>query len=764
MKSEEEKRKNVKALIKVEKIKYFKNNWGIIDFSVVKNIEGKIDKNATIAKGEMCKVSIGFEYYMTAEKVTDPKWGDQYDIKSLVANVKIDSKDGKRKYLESLFTISQVVHMYDVLDEPFDVLFSKSAVDLCKVKGCGLKTATKWIERFHDQYDKSRLYIELSEYSLSESMMNKLLKKYSSVDLIIDKVKANPYRLADEVEGIGFKTADEIALEGGIEQYSPIRIAAYIKYYLSTLGNEGQSYIASDELMDGIINYFGEDIPDAPIGESIKSLSNFLWYSDDHEFIGLKYYYDLESNIAEMLLNLKKAKTIPYSDWEEKIHRLEEEQGWCYDQEQYQGIKTVLDNNVTIITGLAGTGKSSIVAGVLKVLEGCSFSQCALAGKAAARLTEVTGEEGKTIHRLLGWKKGSFIFNETNPLKEDIIIVDEISMIDGPLFRSLLKAISPKTKLILLGDPGQLEAIGSCSIANDMILSGEIPVVYLTTIHRQAKESGIIVEAKKVYDGVQIVKKGFAGVETRGNLQDLILDCYSDKSNTYYRIMKYFSILLETIDDIMDLQIIVPMKSKGDACAWILNNAIQDLYNSHELNKKEIEVHYGPGRNGILRVGDKVINNQNNYKTYLYEEWVDDNGEKHYYDNTSEYTPVYNGNIGIIKLINLEENFAVIDFKTIGLIYLPLQNLKNIELAYAITTHKVQGSEFKFVIIGLDMNSYALLSKELVYTAITRAKKKCYLCVQTNALRYAIGNHSISKKRTFLQKRLQELAHPKLVF
>lgn len=757
----------IRALITVERIRFYNkdSNWGIIDFSVVQEFEGEVDPLATVAKGEMCKVAIGHQYFLTAEKVTDPKWGDQYEIKSLAANIKVDDRDGQRKYLESLFTPQQVEAMYEALEDPFNVLLSKSAVELCKVKGCQQKTALRWIDRFHDQYDKSRLYVELADYCLTESMMTKLLKKYNTVDLVIDKVKENPYQLCKDVDGIGFKTADEIALNGGLDEFSPVRIAAFIEYYLYNRGNEGKSYITSQELMDAIVEFCGDEVPDSNIGEAInENLKNQIWTNDDHSLIGLKLYYDLESEIAQLLIDLLKAEpTVQCPDnWEDSIHELENKQGWCYDVEQYQGIKTVLDNNVCIVTGLAGTGKSSIVAGVLKVLEGCTFSQCALAGKAAARLTEVTGEEGKTIHRLLEYGPEGFLREADNPLEEDIIIADEFSMIDGDLFVRLLRAIKPGTKLILLGDPGQLEAIGSCSIANDMIQSGEIPVVYLKTIHRQAGESGIIVESQNIYNGVQIVEKDFVGVLEKGSLKDLVLDCYSDKSNTYYKIMKYFSTLLEGVDDIMDLQILVPIKSNGDSCTWILNNSIQDLYNPNDINKNEIDVRYTNGKVGILREGDKVINVKNNYKTHKYIGEYDEDGEFQLYEE--EYTPIYNGNLGIIRKINIEDEYAVIDFNSIGLIYISFETIKTIELAYAITGHKSQGSEFKYVIIGLDMSSYILLSKEWIYTAVTRAKKKCYLCAQTNALRHAIGNHSISSKQTFLQKRLHDIAHPKLVF
>ena len=377
---------------------------------------------------------------------------------------------------------------------------------------------------------------------------------------------------------------------------------------------------------------------------------------------------------------------------------------------------------------------------------------CALSGRAASRMSEVTGKEGFTIHRLLGFPKGApdyqcFEYNQDHKLGADIYILDEISMVDAKIFYYLLRAIPDGAKLICLGDSGQLESIGCGNVAYDMIHSSEIPTIELTKIHRQAAKSAIITQSIAVRNSKQIIPKNWTGVETRGELQDLELHCYSDSSNTFYNIMEIFSRLMAQKDfNIMDCQIIVPIKVRGDACAYNINNTVQELYNPPAKNKKEI-TRISNDKTFILREGDKVINVINNYKLK---------------------TPIYNGNIGTIKSISyseeLDSRIITVDFVGIGNVDVPEDCWLGIELGYAITVHKYQGSQSKYIIFGLDFSSYALLTRELVYTGITRAQKKCYLVCQTGALRYATMQQSISKKQTHLQDCLYEITHPKLIF
>ena len=358
-----------------------------------------------------------------------------------------------------------------------------------------------------------------------------------------------------------------------------------------------------------------------------------------------------------------------------------------------------------------------------------------------------------------------FAFDENAPLPQDIIILDEISMVDGQLFYQLLRAIPSGSKLIMLGDVGQLESIGCSNIAHDMIQSPEIPSIELTKIHRQATTSAIVTESIKVRHGEQVIPKDWVGVETRGELQDLTYDCYSDKSNTFYKVVQYASRLIEAGVGVLDMQVIVPVK-ETDSGTWVLNSALQELCNPKDDSKDELFVHYDTRHDGILRVGDKVINTQNDYSSLGYEDQWELESEKYSSKETEvgENVPIYNGNIGVIEKINFLKEEIVVNFFGIGRVIIKRSKLSSLLLGYAITCHKLQGSECDYVIFGMDFGSYVLLTKEMVYTAITRAKKHCYVIAQNGALRYAVAQNSVSQKQTLLQVFLHDLAHPKLVF
>ena len=325
-------------------------------------------------------------------------------------------------------------------------------------------------------------------------------------------------------------------------------------------------------------------------------------------------------------------------------------------------------------------------------------------------------------------------------------IIDEISMIGLELFYYLIRAIPSGAKVLLIGDYGQLESIGSGNIAYDILHSDSIPSILLTKIHRQAAKSGIISESLKIRQGIQLVEEDWTGDEIRGDLQDLRIKCFLDKSNTYYEVLKAFSAELEKEDfNILNTQIIVPIKTRGQCNTYELNNAIQELYNPNSASKKEA-TSYRNGKLYILRVGDKVINRVNNYKTD---------------------PPIYNGNIGILKRFDVNDDMKevmIINFVGIGEVELISEYWNNIELAYALTCHSVQGSQFEYVIIGLDFDSYTLLTKELVYTAITRGMKRAMLIAQTGALRMAISQEGVSNKQTHLQECLYDIDNPKIIF
>lgn len=748
---------SVKVKAEIEGIRFYRDQWGIIVCSIDKVLKGEYigDRDRMVFKGNMPEPTLGATYIIVADYVEDPKWGEQYNIKSIYSDISFDKNDksGKQKFLLNLFTPSQVQAMYEVYDDPFSILDAEDVEKLVQIKGCGIKTADLWIRKFKKNINIARIFVELEDYGLTNNMIQRLMNRYNSPDLVIEKVKTNPYVLVNEVDGIGWKRADEIALAGNIKPDSPMRIGAYIIYYLNMCGENGNSWITPDELLGAILDNLGEEIPDENITIAIRELGNKLWWNEDKDKIGLSKYYKIEYRVAEELIRIKNAESDIHCDnWKERIEHLERNQGWNFTEEQMNGIETVLNNNVTVIHGLAGTGKTSVVSGVLEALNNYSSVMCALSGRAASRMSEITGKTGYTIHRLLSYPKGDseyqgFEYNQDNKLPYYLYILDEISMVDSKIFYYLLRAIPDGAKLICLGDSGQLESIGCGNVAYDMIHSSEIPTIELTKIHRQAAKSAIITQSIAVRNSKQIVEKDWTGTEIRGELQDLELHCYSDSSNTFYEVMEIFSkLMVQKNFNIMDCQIIVPIKTRGDACTYKINNTIQELYNPASRNKKEI-TRLSNNNPFVLREGDKVINTINNYRLE---------------------TPIYNGNIGTIKSIGyneeLESRVITIDFIGIGNVDVPEDAWNGIELGYAITVHKYQGSQSKYVIFGLDFSSYTLLTRELVYTGITRAQKKCYLICQTGALRYATAQQVVSTKQTHLQNCLYEVAHPKLIF
>ena len=746
----------IECIATVEKIRFFKNNYGIISCSINKIKSGELAKtvfkNDVIFKGTMPSPVVGNCYNIKANFESNDKWGDQYNILSMFTAVSFDTADGKRKFLETIFTPYQIENMYNALTDPFTALDTRNYTELVKVKGCGLSRCTEWADKFAEHIGMARILLELGDFDLTNKMVKKLMDRYRSPDVVVEKVKNNPYVLCTEVNGIGFKKADEIAMKGGISPNSVERIKAYITYYLTECGENGQSWITPDHLLGAILDTLGENIPDNKITESIRELieEKKLWTNEDKTKLGLQYYYDLATNIATELIRLRDAEcNFKYDGWEDVIKRNESLQGWEYTDEQINAIKSSFTNNVMIITGYGGTGKSNTVSAILNIFKENSHVICALSGKASSVLSEYTGEEGFTIHRLLGFPQGDkqgFVYHDDNPLPYDIVVVDEISMIGAKLFYCLLRAIPTGSKVIMLGDDGQLESIGCGNVASNMLASPEIHHNVLTKIHRQAAKSAIITESIKARQGIPLIAKDWAGSEIRGELEDFNLICYSDASNTYYKILEEFQkIKVQPDFNVMETQVIVPMKTKGMACVAQLNDILQEMCNPADKKKKETTV-FRNGRQQIIREGDKVICKKNNYR-------IQPN--------------IFNGSTGILKKFDFNdfgEPIWIINFRGIGEVIIPDDYWDTIELNYCGTVHSNQGSQYDNVIVGLDFGAYTLLTRELVYTAITRAKKKCIVIAQNSALRYAVGNKGLSKKQTHLIETLYNVTHPKLDF
>lgn len=419
------------------------------------------------------------EYTILAKEIEHERYGKQYQLIFFGEITDFDNFANQKAFLSTILTEEQIKHIYEVTDNPIKIIEQHDVETLKKAWGIGDYIANCIIERFEANRDNCAVYVELDGLGLTPNFIQKLISYYKNPQKIINIVKNKPYSLATDIEGIGFKKADEIALKNGLDMFSPERIEAYIVYYLNEEAQNGNSYVSSMTLTTAIFNAFGgkedilkvytdEDEHSAPnnVAETIKTLCDkgVICLEDNenkaHRRVYLTKYYDIERKIAEHLKRIKEGENnFEFEDWENKIAVQENLQGWKLTEEQYEGVKMCLNEQVVFITGGAGSGKTSVLSCALNALN-ClgsyeerkySFAQCSLSGKAAARMSEVTGENGYTIHRLLGYNGAEFSYNEKLPLDYDIIIVDEISLVGGEIFLSLLEAIKTGTKLIVLG-------------------------------------------------------------------------------------------------------------------------------------------------------------------------------------------------------------------------------------------------------------------------------------------------------------------------
>jgi exodeoxyribonuclease V alpha subunit len=714
--------------------------FAIVNFDIVQVLEGEIDKYSAIFKGVMCEIERNEIYTVLAEEVEDPKWGKQYEIKYIGQPAKLDTEKDQKIFLSKILTEAQIQHLYDTFKNPMEVIQSKDIEKLCQVKNIGVATAHRIIDKVYSAMDYSKAYIELDGYGLTNNMIQKLVDTYNSPEVVIQKIKEDPYILANDVEGIGFHRADEIALSNGYTLNHPKRLFNLSKHILHEYANQGHSYINAYDFMYRVEEETGEDLDHEAFGEIIKTNKDFYIFDlDDERFIALKEIYNLEKKIASELIRLKDSpNNFSFKNWEQKIKRIEEEQGWAYTDEQLNAIKELLYNQVLVVTGFGGTGKTSTVGAMTEVLSGYSFAQTALSGRASSRMQEITGEEGFTIHRLLGYNPSQgFLYNKDNQLDVDIVIVDEVSMIGGEIFYKLISAIKSGTKLVLLGDEGQLESIGVMNILNDLLKSDTIKSCQLTKIHRQAAKSGIIETSLKMRNKEQLFDRNFTGQLIIGELQDCEINITQNRSRVPKMIEEHFIHWLGKMDNILELQVIVPMKDRGETSCYPLNLRLQDIYNPIKkgLTTKSITL-VKDKKEFTVRVGDKVINRKNNYKTL---------------NRNGVITPIYNGYIGIVKEVDEEMKTLIVDFSGVGEIFINKEALGGIELGYCITTHSSQGSQFDVVIYGLDHSAYKLLNKEQAYTGVTRAKKYCSVVAENKSLRYAISKSEVKTKQTFLK-------------
>ena len=705
-----------------------------------------------------CKLSESHEIY-----------GDTYELVYISKCIDISSKDKQKEFLKNVLNENLVDKLFDEYDDVIKLLEERDVKSLMKIKGIGNQVALKMIDEYEESKDYSSIYMELGQLGLTHTFIKKLVDFYHSPDTVIDVVRNNPYDLV-RVDGVGFKKADEVACKVGIGQYDIRRIKGFLLHHLNEQGEAGKSYLNYQELMKALYDTLGF-VPEEVVNATAKQMidNEDVVVLENGTKIALKRFYDLEKNIMNELLRLQIGRIkviesdtdefeselhkdyIPKSfnigNWETIIQRVEEKQGFTFTDEQKAAIKLSLDNHVMALTGLAGAGKTSTANGICSLYDNYNILACALSGKASVRITEATGLPASTIHRALGYQNGQFMFNKDNKLAVDIVLIDEATMINGTLFLSLLEAIPTGAKVIIMGDVQQLTPIGNCQVFADILDSNVLPVVKLTKPHRQALMSGIIPTSIKVANQEQIFGNNFEGNEILGELKDMELDITSSKESMSDTIINHFQTEMAKYNDIMEVQVCVPMRLKGELSCYNLNTKIQNIYNPKFNDSKEIEIllekKNEDTKKYLIRVGDKVLNTKNNYKCVNVE---------------GDTTPVFNGNIGIVKEIE-DNGYCTIDFVGIGEVVFSKTDSKNLELAYACTVHKMQGSGFTSTIVGMDTGSFIMNNSELLYTAITRAKKYCVLVGNNYAISKAIQTKEVKTKQTFLRDMLLENAY-----
>ncbi len=769
--------RNVKFHFHVETVMWPKSGYRDGDYAIMKV---KIDKivygdpvdfkhcnivhlkasNVVTLSGNMPSVNRKTEYVTTATLETS-KYGFCY--KSSIANEYYDfsNKEAQKAFLSAIISTKTIDSLYAKFDNPFELLENRDTESLCQVNGIGAVVANKLINKYEKSIDKGQAYAELiGQYGLTRNMVDKLINHYKSATILINKIKENPYILIKEASGIGWKKADAMAQAAGLTENDPRRIEAYVVYTMDDkANNEGHTWMYVKDVVDIVCSVITLATRDSVLNAINKLIDDEYLYCEKCEEnngdkIGIMYYRHLEEDISKELYRIDKCKSsFDFSDEyiNDVIKSCEGEEGFSYTDEQREIIWNVLtgDHNVSIITGLAGCGKSSVMKPIVEAMrrKDLLISQCALSGKAALNLTEITGIEGKTIHRLLGFTAKtstmSFFHGKGSPLLDDVIILDELSMVGGEIFLCLLNAIRDGAKLVCIGDVGQLESIGICNCLNDMVNSGVMKHYHLTKIMRQAEKSAIITESIKIYNQVDILPHGFYGRTIRGENMDFeIQSAESTEEAADLAIKEYLQTLKEQCNN--DLENIILLCSKrliGAASALSVNKRLHNiLTNMNDTNT--IEVGYdddGAGHGYFItyRTGDRIKVTKNCYDT------IDENGTP---------TPVFNGNIGTI--IWIEDGEMCVKFLH-GNVILTSKEIYNITLGYAITTHSAQGSGFPYVVCICDPSAYTLNTKELLYTQITRAKKHCTLIGRPAIISSSIKKTNVKTKQTWLTGLLQ---------
>ena len=729
----------------VEKIVFKSDDTGYVVAKVHHN------GSAITAVGNIPLIKENQNVKLIGEWIVHKQFGKQFKIVEF-EEVLPTSKDAIEKYLASGIiygigpvTAKKIVSYFG--EETLDIL-ENNIERLKEVEGIGEKKYQIILESYIEQRELKDIIIFFQSHGISNNQCIKIYKKFGAGSKEI--VKNNPYILCKEISGIGFKTADKIAMSLGIEKDSEFRVKSGIEYVINNFCASGNTYMPKEKLIKDTAEtlVISREIVEENIYNSVLEKNIIIEKIDDEEADFTLPYYYCELGITKKMIELgiENFQTIN-TDVEHEINLFENKSNIKLAPSQKEAIINAFTEGIEIITGGPGTGKTTIIKAILEIYEKCGMKVLlgAPTGRAAKRMTESTGREAKTIHRLLemgvsGDEEDKSFFNkgEGEPLEADVVIIDEASMIDIMLMNSLLKAIKLGTRLIIVGDVDQLPSVGPGNVLSDLINSGLIKVVRLKEIFRQGFESLITTNAHRINNGEMpyLNKKGndfyfqetLSAEDTLRTIVDLI--------NT--RLPKFN----KSLDKLRDIQVLTPMK-KGVLGVLNMNEKIQEVLNPKENYKKEKKI-----KEVVFREGDKVMQTKNNYSL----KWTRVSGV-----GDEEGVGVFNGDMGFIQSIDEESKEVVVIFDDERRVRYEYVYLDELELAYSITIHKSQGSEFKVIIIPAFMGSPLLMNRNLLYTGITRAKTLVVVVGSKKALQYMVSNTRSTERYSALEYKIKDI-------
>lgn len=703
-------------------------------------------------------INTGDTLKLTGKMVEHQEYGEQFKIDTF-EKIMPQSIDALERYLAngSIKGIGPATakKIVETFGEDTISIFKFEPTKLAQIKGITVDKAIEISESFIENWEVWQIVGFLDKFGIGPQSAENIYKKIGAN--AIEQIQANPYILVDLVNKVDFKQIDKMALDIGIEYNNEKRIRSGIKHALTLATYNGHCAVIYENLLKFTNELLGvrqEDIEDVLINMKARK-ELIIEEREEEEWVYLYPYYKAEKDIAEKLIELDRYKNIKKIDrFNKELELFEEKSNIELSEKQKEAINAVNEHNVCVITGGPGTGKTTIIKTIIDLYKHNEMKPvlCAPTGRAAKRMTETTGEEAKTLHRLL--EIGNIVSDETQnintdlsvaPIDADIIIVDEMSMVDLFLMDYLCRAIYNGTKLVLVGDIDQLPSVGPGNVLKDIIESKTITTITLNKIFRQAAQSKIIINSHRVNEGENFISKEEIGESGDNYLEDFFFINESNKSKIVYNVLSLSGERLKKYGDydfLKNIQIITPTK-KGDLGTKELNKLLQETVNPAEEDKSEKK--FG---DSIFREGDRIMQTKNNYEMY----W-----EKHEKSTFESGSGVFNGEFGTIQKINEQEKQLQIKFDDEKIAWYQYNELEQIEHAYAITVHKAQGSEFDVVIMALGPSAPMLLTRNLLYTGMTRAKKLLIIVGSKNIVDFMIQNADNKKRNTGLAFKLQSI-------